>query len=123
MYKDYSLHRFYSGIAIAVSFFVILFTSLNLFISIYSVLTILFIISITVTILIMDGWKLGIFESIIFSVAAGMSADFTLHYSVTYLSSPFKNDRRKRSQYALTLIGPATFMGALTTFVAGENNG
>ena len=111
---------FISGIAIAVAFVVILSTSLNIILSLYSVVTILFIISITVAILIAAGWTLNIVESTVFSVAAGLSADFTLHFSIAYRSSVLKADRRDRSADALSRMGPAIFMGAFTTFVAGK---
>ena len=107
------------GIAIAVAFLVILATSLNIILSLFSVVTILFIISVTVAILVADGWTLNIVESTVFSVAAGLSADFTLHYSIAYRSSVFKDDRKKRTKDALSRMGPPIFMGALTTFVSG----
>ena len=110
------------GIAIAVAFIVILLTSLNILLSLYSILTIAFIISVTVGSLILDGWVLNIMESTVFSVAAGLSADFTLHYSVAYRTSLFKSRRDVRVKYSITHIGPAIFMGALTTFIAGTCN-
>lgn len=107
------------GIAIGVAFFVILLTTFNLLLSLYSILTITFIISITIGVLVLTGWRLNIMESIVFSVAAGLSADFTLHYSVAYKSALVKNDRVERMKNALHHIGPAILMGAFTTFVSG----
>eukprot|EP00111_Clytia_hemisphaerica_P005464 TCONS_00015824-protein len=107
------------GIAIGVAFIVILLTTLNVFLSLYSILTITFIISVTVGVLVLSGWKLNILESIVFSVAAGLSADFTLHYSVAYQTSLHKHDRVERVKESLSHIGPAILMGACTTFIAG----
>ena len=90
--------------------------------SLYSIITITFIISVTVGILILSGWRLNILESIVFSVAAGLSADFTLHYSVAYQTSLHKNNRVERVKGALSHIGPAILMGACTTFIAGKYN-
>ena len=116
----FSVLYFLPGIAIAVAFLVILFTTFNLVLSLYSIVTITFIISVTVGILILSGWRLNILESIVFSVAAGLSADFTLHYSVAYQTSLHKNDRIERVKGALSHIGPAILMGACTTFIAGK---
>merc|ERR1740124_1883070 len=58
-------------------------------------------------------------ESTVFSVAAGLSADFTLHYSVAYRTSPLKGEREGRVKFATSHIGPAIFMGSITTFIAG----
>ena len=68
----------------------------------------------------LSGWKLNILESIVFSVAAGLSADFTLHYSVAYQTTLIKHDRVERVKGALSHIGPAILMGACTTFIAGN---
>jgi len=107
------------GIAISVAFVVILITSLNIILSLYSILTIFFIISVTIGILVISGWDLNIMESVIFSVAAGLAADFTLHYSVAYKTSLMKEDRVERTKSSLSHIGAAILMGAFTTFVAG----
>ncbi|XP_057308069.1 protein dispatched homolog 1-like isoform X2 [Hydractinia symbiolongicarpus] len=106
-------------IAIAVSFVIILLTTWNLLLSIYSILTISFIISVTVGILVLSGWELNIMESVVFSVAAGLSADFTLHYSVAYKTSIIQDKRVERVKSAISNIGPAIAMGAFTTFIAG----
>ena len=58
-------------------------------------------------------------ESVVFSVAAGLSADFTLHYSVAYRTSLIKDNRVERVKSSLIHIGPAVLMGAFTTFLAG----
>ena len=116
----YVFFLIFTGIAVAVAFIVILMTSLNIILSLFSVVTIFFIISVTVAILIADGWNLNIVESTVFSVAAGLSADFTLHYSIAYRSSTMKADRKERSADALSRMGPPIFMGAFTTFIAGQ---
>eukprot|EP00111_Clytia_hemisphaerica_P006411 TCONS_00018634-protein len=107
------------GVAIGVAFIAILFTTYNILLSLYSILTITLIISSTVGILVLSGWKLNVLESIVFSVSAGLSADFTLHYSVAYQTSMNKWKRKERVRDALKHIGPAILMGAVTTFIAG----
>ena len=109
------------GVAIGVAFIAILFTTYNILLSLYSIITITLIISSTVGILVLSGWKLNVLESIVFSVSAGLSADFTLHYSVAYQTSMNKWKREKRVRDALKHIGPAILMGATTTFIAGKS--
>ena len=108
------------GISVAVSFFVMLLTTLNIFISIYAIITIIGIISITIGSLVLAGWQLNILESIVMSVAVGLSIDFTMHYGVAYRLAPDKKQRESRVRYSLVHIGSAITMAALTTFLTGE---
>ena len=108
------------GISIGIAFMVILMTTLNILLSFYSIITIFFILSATIGILVLTGWELNIMESIVFSVAAGLSADFTLHYSVAYRTSLLRNNRVERTKSALSHIGAPILMGAFTTFIAGK---
>lgn len=100
---------------------VVLITTLDVLLSFYSIITIFFILSVTMGILVLAGWELNIVESILFSVAAGLSVDFTLHYSVAYRVSLLKNDRVERTKSALSRIGAPILMGAFTTFAAGKS--
>ena len=109
------------GISVAVSFFVMLLTTLNIFISIYAIITIIGIIAITIGSLVLVGWQLNILESVVMSVAVGLSIDFTMHYGVAYrLAPPDKKQRESRVRYSLVHIGSAITMAALTTFLTGE---
>ena len=110
------------GISVAASFMIMLLTTLNIFISIYAIITIIGIISITVGSLVLAGWQLNILESIIISVAVGLSIDFTMHYGVAYRVSPDKSLRETRVRYSLTHIGSAITMAALTTFLTGRSS-
>ncbi|XP_022785842.1 protein dispatched homolog 1-like isoform X2 [Stylophora pistillata] len=107
------------GISVAVSFGVMLFTTLNIFISIYAIITIIGIISITIGCLVLAGWQLNILESIVVSVAVGLSIDFTMHYGVAYRLAPDKSQRDSRVRYSLVHIGSAITMAAVTTFLTG----
>lgn len=109
------------GISVAVSFVVMLLTTLNIFISIYAIITIIGVISITVGSLVLAGWQLNILESIVMSVAVGLSIDFTMHYGVAYRLAPDKSNRQSRVRYSLVHIGSAITMAALTTFLTGND--
>ena len=108
------------GISVAVSFIVMLLTTLNIFISIYAIITIFGIITITIGSLVLAGWQLNILESIVMSVAVGLSIDFTMHYGVAYRLAPEKSNRESRVRYSLVHIGSAITMAALTTFLTGR---
>ena len=108
------------GISVAVSFGVMLLTTLNILISIYAIITIIGIISITIGCLVLAGWQLNILESIVVSVAVGLSIDFTMHYGVAYRLAPDKSQRDSRVRYSLKHIGSAITMAALTTFFTGR---
>lgn len=110
------------GISVAVSFIVMLLTTLNIFISIYAIITIIGIIAITIGSLVLAGWQLNILESIVMSVAVGLSIDFTMHYGVAYRLAPDKSQREGRVRYSLVHIGSAITMAALTTFLTGEGH-
>ena len=108
------------GISVAVSFTVMLVTTLNIFISIYGIITIIGIIAITIGSLVLAGWQLNILESIVMSVAVGLSIDFTMHYGVAYRLAPDRSRREGRVGYSLVHIGSAITMAAVTTFLTGE---
>lgn len=107
------------SISVAIAFGVMLLTTLNIFISIYAIVTIIGIIAISVGCLVLLGWQLNILESIVMSVAVGLSIDFTMHYGVAYRLSPHKEDRELRVRYSFSHIGSAISMAALTTFTTG----
>lgn len=107
------------GIAIGIAFGVMLLTTLNIFISVYAIITIIGIIAMTVGCLVLLGWELSVLESIVISVAVGLSIDFTMHYGVAYRLSTNKEDRKERVRYSLIHIGSAIFMAAFTTFITG----
>ncbi|KAL9981003.1 hypothetical protein ACROYT_G009655 [Oculina patagonica] len=107
------------GISVAVSFAVMLLTTMNIFISIYAIITIIGIIAITIGSLVLAGWQLNILESIVMSVAVGLSIDFTMHYGVAYRLAPDKSQRDSRVRYSLVHIGSAITMAAMTTFLTG----
>lgn len=107
------------GVSLAIAFSVMLLTSLNWVVSVYAIVTIIFTLATTIGSLVVDGWELNILESIVISVAVGLSVDFTLHYGVAYNISAEK-ERVKQVKSALGHIGPAVTLAAITTFIAGE---
>jgi hypothetical protein len=107
------------GASLAMAFCVMLLTSLNWVISTYAIITIICTVTATVGSLVLVGWELNIWESIVISVAVGLSVDFTLHYAVAYNIASEKS-RVDKVKYAFNHIGPAVTLAALTTFIAGK---
>lgn len=108
------------SIAIATAFGVMLLTTMNVFVSLYAILTIIGIISVTIGSLVLSGWKLNILESITMSVAVGVSIDFSMHFGVAYCLASDKQSRTSRVRYSMSRMGSAISMAAVTTFLAGK---
>lgn len=109
------------GVSLAIAFCIMLLTSLNWVISLYAIVTIICILATTIGSLVLSGWELNVLESIVMSVAVGLSVDFTLHYGVAYTVSSEKG-RVDQVKYAFAHIGPAVTLAAITTFIAGNVN-
>ena len=108
------------GVSLAIAFGVMLLTSMNWVVSVYAIVTIICILATTIGALVLNGWELNILESIVISVAVGLSVDFTLHYGVAYIVSSEKG-RVDQVKSALGHIGPAVTLAAITTFIAGKH--
>lgn len=71
-------------VSLAVSLVVLLLVTLNLLVSLFTILSISCIIFVTIAILVLIGWKLNVLESVAVTLAIGLAVDFSLHYAVTY---------------------------------------
>ncbi|XP_065065551.1 protein dispatched homolog 1-like [Rhopilema esculentum] len=107
------------AVSIGISAIVLLATTQNILITLFAVIAITAIISVTIGSLVMAGWRLNVLESMMMSVAIGLSIDFTLHYGVAYFSCEDSQSRKDRVHYSLWHVGSAVAMGTLTTFLAG----
>ena len=99
---------------------VMLFTSLNVLITIYAIASITLAIFFTVGILVLLDWELNILEAIVITASVGLSIDFAIHYGVAYRlsDSPY---RVERMRYSLSHVGSPVAMASLTTFLAGAS--
>ncbi|CAF1168574.1 unnamed protein product [Adineta ricciae] len=90
------------------AFVVLLLTSGNIVITLYAILTIIFIIADTVGIFVLCGWELSILETIIIIMSVGLSVDFTVHYGVAYIKADWKRNQSqahsRRTSNALKLL-------------------
>ena len=114
------LDTLYQGLCLAmmIGFTVLLFTSSNVVLTLYALLTIILILTTTLAALILQGWQLFLTETLPLTIAVGLPLDFTIHFSVAYRLSGGAT-RKSRVHDALGTVGSAVTMAAMTTFVAG----
>ncbi|XP_018325648.1 protein dispatched isoform X2 [Agrilus planipennis] len=98
---------------------VLLLASLNIFTSLYAIVTITSSIVVTLAVLVALGWKLNILESITISVAIGLAVDYSLHYTVAYKICTEKRNRKLATKFAVLNMAGPSLMAALTTGAAG----
>ena len=106
------------GITLIVMLIIILCTIQNVVLALIAIVTVGFAVFVTIGSLVLLGWELNIFESIILTLSVGLCVDFTLHYGVAYKLAPFP-DRLRRTEYSLKTMSAAISIAALSTFLAG----
>ncbi|XP_075049378.1 protein dispatched homolog 2 isoform X1 [Mixophyes fleayi] len=107
-----------TGFSVAISFVVLLLTTWNVLISLFSVAAIGGSVLVTVGLLVLLEWQLNVVESLFVSAAAGLSVDFTVNYCISYHLCPH-SDRLSRVAFSLKQMSCATAMGASTMFSTG----
>ena len=100
------------------SFLVLVVSTRNIILSLFAILTVFSVILITIAILVLLGWELNILESVVITLAIGLSVDFTLHYGIMYKLSG-QTDRACSVRSSLASVGSPVTMAAFTTFAAG----
>lgn len=130
-----------AGIAVAVAFAVLLVATCSLRGTFFASLTMLLIVSFVGAVMVLLGWHLDIVESIILSLAVGVSVDFVCHLTHAYINAPSYKayldkilkgtedpmhsnggiicQREFRVRSAAGLLGTSVSVAALTTFLAG----
>ena len=106
------------GVTLAISTVILICTILNIILALYAILSVAFVTVVTMASLVLLGWELNIFESVIFTLAVGLSVDFTIHYGVAYSLAPFYH-RTERTEFSIQTMGSAITIAALSTFIAG----
>jgi 5-methyltetrahydrofolate--homocysteine methyltransferase len=114
------LQTAYSAAAIALgcAAAVILFSSRSIVLTIFSTLTIGYVLTSVTATLVALGWTLGFLESICFAILIGVSGDFVIHLSHAYSNLPGDVDRGRRTKYALIKMGPSLLATAVTTILS-----
>lgn len=84
---------FYNGaingmaISAGLSFIILLIATGNILISIYSLVTVFFIVASIVASMTLSGWELGVPESVAVVIAIGFSVDYVVHLAAHYVHS------------------------------------
>merc|ERR1719391_1033538 len=106
------------AVAMTVAFVVLILATQNAVLSIFAIFTVFSIIVVTVGILLLLGWQLNILESVVITLAIGLSVDFTLHYGIMYKLSG-ESDRDKSVVFSVATMASPVSMAAFTSFCAG----
>lgn len=106
------------GISIAIASSVLFITVRNVLLTLYAVFSIACAVFVVIASVVLIGWELNVFESIVLSLAVGLAVDFTIHLGVAYRHST-ATDCETRSMYALRSLSAAITMAAFSTFMAG----
>lgn len=119
-----SEEAFYKGVIQGVSisgllaFTIMLISTQNILIATYAIISVVWIVLVVVGVMVMNGYELGVSESIAMVIIIGFSVDYVVHLGAHYVhkKSP---DRRDRTSDALSAMGVSIFSGAVTTFGSG----
>mmetsp|Transcript_56613 Transcript_56613/g.137486 ORF Transcript_56613/g.137486 Transcript_56613/m.137486 type:complete len:701 (-) Transcript_56613:1769-3871(-) len=107
-----------AAIALGCAAAVILFSSQSLILTIFSTLTIGYVLAAVTAMLVAIGWTLGFLESICFAILIGVSVDFVIHFSHAYAHKHGEISRGDRTKYAIVKMGPSILATALTTILS-----
>lgn len=87
-------------------------------VSLFSILSIMGILVSVVHIMFLQGWEIGIAESITIVILNGFSVDYVVHLANHYIESSYI-DRYSKMKESLTEIGVSILSGSITTLGSG----
>ena len=90
-----------AAIALAAAAAVILFSSRSFVLTLFSILTIGYVLTSVTAALVSLGWTLGFLESICFAILIGVSVDFVIHFGHAYSKKKGTVSREERTKFAL----------------------
>ena len=107
------------GIALPLAFLSLLISTQNVIVSIFAILAIVGIVVSEVALMVLQGWELGISESIAIVMMIGFSVDYVVHLGNSYIECEISGQRDIRTIWALYTMAISVVFGALTTFGSG----
>jgi len=107
-----------AAIALGFSGVVVLFASRSPVLTVFSAISILYVLAATTSSLVAAGWSLGFLESICFAILIGISCDFVIHFGHAYIKFDGDVSKDERTKYAVIHMGPSILAAAVTTFSA-----
>ena len=87
---------------------VILLLTSNVLVAAYCALAIGLLIGAVTGIVVLEGWRLGIIESVVFSTAIGMACDFVAHLGFAYRQANRSKAAETREELVSHAIGRIT---------------
>jgi len=104
-----------SLIVISCAALVILSGCRSVTLSLFSCISVLYVLVAATASLAAMGWSLGVIESILFAILVGLGSDFILHFAHAYSMIPGKVNKRVRMKHAILHMGPSVLGSAATT--------
>lgn len=101
----------------SLGFIVLIPATLSFIVSVCALSAMVFSSTVTIAILVLNGWKLNVLESVAISTSAGLAVDFSLHYALSYTNAC--GLKMARVKYALSASAGPTAAAALTSGFAG----
>ena len=105
-------------ISVGVATGVLLISNANVFLTLYSVVSIFCILVTVAATAVVMGWELGFLEAICFAILVGLSCDFIVHIAHAYQMSKSAT-RRQKSLDAIWEMGPPVLFAAVSTTLSG----
>jgi len=109
-----------AAIAIGFSTLIVFVASRSLLMTIFSGISILYVLGAVTASLVGLGWTLGFLESICFAILIGISCDFVIHFCHAYNHLEGSQSRHDRTKFAVIHMGPSILAAAATTFAAAS---
>lgn len=119
-----SEYAFYRGalqgmtISVVLAFVIMLIATHNIIVTTYAIISVIFIVANITAVMVLQGWELGVPESVATVIVIGFSVDYVVHLAAHYVHSPFHSNDAKATE-ALTDMGISIVSGAITTMGAG----
>lgn len=104
--------------SILFAWIVLLISTKNYWVSLQAALSILLVIATIISSIYLQGWSLGMAESIGLIVFVGFSVDYIVHMCHQYIES-IHDKRKKKVDTCFQQIGSTILNGAVTSFMAG----
>ena len=108
-----------ASIAFIFAFIVLLCSTLNWIISLYSLIGIVSVNACVLAIMELNGWEFGLAESSACVIIIGFSVDYVVHLGNHYVRSVYAG-RHQRIKESLKEVGISIVGGAITTMGAGS---
>lgn len=100
------------------AFIILTVVTCNMLLAFWAIFSVLIVVVSVVTIMVLQGWELGVSESIAVVILIGLSVDYVVHLAQDFKHSPATHRSAKMRQ-AYQEMGVSIFSGTITTLGAG----